>query len=195
VRAFVAHAHERRHGGIKGPLQLSHHAAELRPAAGRDGARAIREAGVALDRIVTGLRTDERADDGELVHHLRHAREEFADLDAIHIRADGLVRSGDLARCIWLQIKHVLMRRSADEIDQDDRLVRVADARLVLQRQQLRQRQAEGAQTADFDEVATRDAITEGAAFFGGSENLEHGRCGVGRRTSMELAPAFFRLL
>lgn len=77
-----------------------------------------------------GLRTDERADNGELVHHRRHAREEFADLDAIHVGADRLVGSGDLARRIRFEVNIYLMRRSTDEIDQDDGLVRVANARL-----------------------------------------------------------------
>jgi hypothetical protein len=59
-------------------------------------------AGVTLSRIVIRLRADERANDGEFVHHLCHAREQLTDLNAIHIRADGFVRPSNLARCIRL---------------------------------------------------------------------------------------------
>ena len=123
VRAGVAEADERRHRRIGRPLQLGDRRAELRPAAGRR--RLLRVVAVEdLDGVVVGLVADQRADDDELVHHPRQPRERLADLDAGDVGRDRPPRPGDLLRGVGLEVEHVLVRRPADQVDQDDRLVR-----------------------------------------------------------------------
>ena len=179
VGAFVAHADEGRDGGVVRALELADDAAKLGPAAGRGDAGGDVAggdvAGVALGGIVPGLRADEGADDGEFVHHLGHAREELADFDAGDVGADGLVRPGDLAGGIGLEVKHVLVRRAADEVDEDDGFVGAANAGLGLEREELGQGEAHRAEAANFEEIAPRDAVAERAGVGCWGEDFEHG--------------------
>ena len=86
-----------------------------------------------------------------------------------------LVRARDLARRIRLEVKHVLMRRTADQIDEDHRLLRIANARLRFHGQKIGQRKPERAQSPDLQEIAPRHAVTERTVTVGGGEDLEHG--------------------
>jgi hypothetical protein len=63
-----------------------------------------------LDGVVIRLIADQRADDGQPVHHARQARKRFADLHAIDIGGDGPPRTGDFLRRVRLEVEHVLMR-------------------------------------------------------------------------------------
>src|SRR5690606_20306761 len=62
----------------------------------------------------------ERADDRELVHHSREARQVLADLDPLDVRANGTELAADLERRVRLQVEDVLMRRTAREKAHDD---------------------------------------------------------------------------
>ena len=84
-------------------------------------------------------RADDRANGDELVHGLRHARQELTDLDALDVGLDRLELAADFRRRVHLQVVHVLVRGRAAHIDHDDGLVRPADPGLLLGRQQLGQ--------------------------------------------------------
>ena len=107
-------------------LQLRDDRAELRPAARRR--RLARMVAVEdLDGVVIGLVADERADDDELVHDPGQPRQRLADLDAGDVGRDRPPRAGDLLRRVGLEVEHVLVRRPADQVDQDDRLRATTD--------------------------------------------------------------------
>ena len=58
-------------------------------------------------------RADERADDGELVHHLRDVGHQFADLDAGDFGLDRLKLAAHVGRRVRLRIPDVDVARSA----------------------------------------------------------------------------------
>ena len=86
----------------------------------------------------------------------RQPRKRFANLDAVDVGRDRPPRPGDFLGGVGLEIEHVLMRRPADQVDQDDRFVRRAHARRFLGPQKLRQRKPSDAETANLEETATR---------------------------------------
>ncbi len=138
VGAGVAQTHERRHGAVDRPLQLGHRGAELRPAARRillSGFVAVED----LHGIMIVLIAHQRADNNKLVHDLRQLRKGFADLNARNASRDRLPRPGDFLWGIGLQIEHVLMRRAADQVNQDYGLVRGTYSRGRLCSEKMRQ--------------------------------------------------------
>ena len=92
-----------------------------------------------LDGVVVGLVADQRAHDDQLVHDPGQARKGLADLDAGDVGGDRPPRAGDFLGRVRLQIEHVLMRRPADQVDQDHRFLRRPHAGGRLGPQQLRQ--------------------------------------------------------
>ena len=100
----------------------------------------MRPTGHALHGVVIARGTDDRANRDQPIHHLSQSRKEFADLDPRHVGLDRPQRAADLRRCLHLHVKHVLVGRPARQKDHDDGLVRVADPRLLLGLQKLRQR-------------------------------------------------------
>ena len=104
----------------------------------------------------------------------------LADLDPRYVGLDRVELAADAGRGIRLQVKHVLVRRSANQVDEDDRLVRVSFSLGRFESQEISQREPD-AETADLEEVAAGKAITEVVVAAGWPENLQHGMvsCGI----------------
>ena len=102
----------------------------------------------------------QRADDGHFVHHLRQARQMFADVDTRDIGGNGLKGSANFLGRIDLQVVHVLMRRRADQVNHDHGLGALAP-RNTLGREQLIQRQPTQGQRTQFENISTGATITE----------------------------------
>jgi hypothetical protein len=90
---------------------------------------------------------DDRANDGQLVHHGRQPREHFADLNARHSRGDGSEFASDFARRLGFDVPHVLVRRPAAQENVDHRLgpARPRAGRLNLAAKNIRERQRQAA--------------------------------------------------
>ncbi len=152
VRAGVTEADERRHGRIDRSLNAGDGGAELRPAAGwRWFGRVV--AVVDLDGVVAALVADQGAHEHQFVHDPGQARQGLADLDSRDIGRGRLPRAGDFLGGVRLEVEHVLMRRAADQVDQDHRFLGRADARVGLGSKQLRQGQPAQAKGADLEET------------------------------------------
>ena len=152
--------HKRRHRPIHRPEHLRSHRADARPSALR--LVADRATGVADERIMIAARRAVDAPQHDaLVHDPRHPRHMLADLQARDVRVDRPKLAADLRRRVHLHVVHVLMRRRTAHVDHDHRLVRRADARLLLGLEQLWQRQAAQGEAADAKHVAAADAIAE----------------------------------
>ena len=160
VRAGVTQADERRDARIDRALQLGDRGAELRPAAGRRRLPGV-VAVVDLDRVVVGLVADQRADDDELVHDPGEPGKGLANLDAGDVGRDRLPRAGDFLGGVGLEIEHVLVRRAADQVDQDDRLVRRADPGGRLSPQEAGEGEAAKPQGPDPEEAAAGQAVRD----------------------------------
>ena len=88
-------ADRRRYGRVDGPLELRENRAER----GMSVLLAARTAGITAQAHVGIMLVGaavERANDGELVHHLRKPRHVFADLDAGHVGRNRPERAADL---------------------------------------------------------------------------------------------------
>ena len=72
-----------------------------------------------LDRIVIGLVADEGTNDREFVSHPCQKRKRFADFKTGDVGRDGTPWPCDFARSLGLQVKHVLMRWTADQVNHD----------------------------------------------------------------------------
>ena len=94
-------------------------------------------------------RAEHCADRHKLVHDLGTLGHVLGDFDAGDICADRLIRPSDLTGRVHFEVEHVLMRRRADQVNHDDRLVRLAEARQRLRLQQLRKRQPAHTQCPD----------------------------------------------
>ena len=99
--------------------------------------------GVIIHTIGDGSNRD------QLIHHRGHARQVLADLDARNVRFDGFKFAADFRRCIQFDIEHVLVRGASRQINHDDRLLGLANARLGFRLEQLRQRKPAQSQGAD----------------------------------------------
>ena len=112
--------------------------------------------GVAAQADVRGMlvpRAHQRADDRELIHHLREPRHQLADLYSGHVGRDRLEFPANLGRRIRLEIEHVLVRWPSRQVDHDDRLMGRADPRLGFGRQDVGQPEPAQGQTADLEEL------------------------------------------
>ena len=105
--------------------------------------------------------TDHGANDRVFIGQDGKARKVLANLDARHVRGYGPKFAAHFARGIGLQIKHVLVRRSARQENHDDRLVRAADAGLRFGLEKLWQGQAAETECADFEKISARDTVAE----------------------------------
>ena len=121
-------------------------------------------------RVITG------ADQRELVRNLRVQRENLGDLDVGIIGPDRFERPADLARRVGFHVPGVQLARRAQIEDQNHRfpVIPLGDCALGLKRGEVGEREAEGAQHADLQEVASRDAVTGGNGAFAG--DFEHNR-------------------
>ena len=117
----------------------------------------------------------QRADDGELVHHLGKTRQVLANLDPGHVGRDRVEFAPDPGGSLGLEIEHVLVRRAADQVDEDHRFGRGPFALGGLGGQQAGQAQP-GSQATDLEEVAARQSVTERVGAAGWSEDLQHGK-------------------
>ncbi len=114
-------ARKSRHCSICLSLKLRDDRPKRRPSARRLPFRtASRQA---LKGVVRGLAVRHRADDGELVHHLRQLRQMLANLETIDVGVDRLELATNLTRRVHLQIDHVLMRWTPWQEDHDHCLV------------------------------------------------------------------------
>ena len=154
-------------------LHLRHPGAHRRPEVGR--ARVLVPAGHALVGVVAAVVADHRADEGELVGHLRDAREMLADADAGDVGVDGLELAADVGRGVRFEVPHVDVGRPAGQVDVDDRLVRRADAGLGLGGEEVGQRQgAADERAADGEEIAAAEAVAEAALPVRPAEDRQH---------------------
>ena len=124
-------ADERRHTCLGTAVKLAECRTHARPTAGGLVALGI-ATGLALPRIVTAIRANDRADDRKLVHHLRHAREQLADANARHVGGNFIQLTANFLRRVRLKIPHVLMRRAAGQEDVDHRFMVAVNALLAL---------------------------------------------------------------
>ena len=158
-------ANERRHRRVHTAFELGNDGPHRRPATRRLTFRAA--AGEALEGIMAAVAVGQRADERAFVHHFRETRQVLADLDAGDVGGDGFELATDLARRVGLHVEHVLVRRAAWQEDHDRRLVRLARFLRRLSAQHIIQRQPTHGESADIEEVSTRDAVAETAAGFG----------------------------
>ena len=108
----------------------------------------------------------QRADDGELVRHLRLLGEQLGDVEPGHPRADRLPDAGVLLRGVRLHVIKVHVPRPAVEPDQNDRRVLAAVlARLLLGPQDFRQRHARHAGNAELEKAPPAHAVAVFARF------------------------------
>ena len=88
----------------------------------------------------------------------------LTDLNARHVGADGGKLSPDFRGGVHLQVKHVLMGRSAWQVDQNECLLGFACSLGGFGTQQLGQGEAAQAETTEAQEGAPRQAVAEGTS-------------------------------
>ena len=108
--------------------------------------------------------TDERPNDGELIHHAGEIRKVLADLHAGNVRVDRLEFAPNVIGRFSLDVVHVLVAGTAGQIDHDDRLLASANALLGLGLQKLRQSKLAQTETerSNLKKVPPRHPITKG---------------------------------
>ena len=163
MTAFRGEADEGRARFIDAPLKFRDRRSDARPTAGRHVA-AAGAAGETHHRIVRPLGSDDRADEGEFVRHLRHARQLLADLNAGDVRFDGTELAAVFGGCVGLHVPHVLVRRTARQEDHDDRLVIDPLGRFStnrLRREDLGQTRATEGEATDLEKGTSRESVAE----------------------------------
>ena len=101
----------------------------------------------------------DRPNQRELVHHPRGERKMLTDLNARDVGVDGRELATNFQGSIRLEIHHVLVRRTACQVDHNDRLTGVANSSLCLGTQDVGHREpayAEGADLQAFHSIVTR---------------------------------------
>ena len=161
VLHFRLEPDERRHRARGLAEQPGDDRAERRPAAGR--LVALRTAGQTMEIGVVVHGVGEGTNEGEFVRPLRQSRQVFANLNAGNRCRNRLELAADFQRRIHFEVEHVLVRRAAGQVNHDDRLVRIADAGFGFGLEKLRQGKPAEAERADFQKVATGNAVTETA--------------------------------
>ena len=136
-----------------------------------------------LDGVVIGLISDERADHGKFIGHLRQPRKCFANLESGHVRRDRPPRAGNFFWRQGLQVEHVLVGRPTDQVDHDHRLDRTTGPGRGLPPQELGQRQAADAQRPDLEEIPPRQPIAERRSRKWSTLQRQHARGSECRRT------------
>ena len=113
---------------------------------------------------------------GRLIHRLRHLREQFADLQAGHIRRNRFVLPANIFGRVGLGIEAVVMRQPATEINKHNRLGpgfrRALLPGRLLRTQHRGQRQAERGQSADAQKVPAFGAAALTVRFI--PNNIKH---------------------
>ena len=114
-----------------------------------------------------GLVTNQRSNNGELVAHGCQLWKRFTDFHAGDIGRDRFPRTSELFGGFRLQVKHVLMRRSAHQVNHDDRFGILLFAGGFFGSQQGWQRPTSGrahcGQRSNIQQAASRKSITEAA--------------------------------
>ena len=120
----------------------------------------------------------ERADQREFIADGREFRHEMADLHPRHVGGNRMEFAANLRRRIGLEIEGVDMRRTALQIDIDDRVIvhRAGRGRRFGPQQigqsQISQAETADAQGADPEKISPRDAIAKGLTL---AEQSQHG--------------------
>ena len=130
-----------RHTGGRLAVHAGEHRAHARPSS-RGLIAKIPAAGLALPGIVAAVGSDHRTDDGKLVHHLRHQRELIANTNSWDICRNLIELAAHLLGRVWLEIPHVLVRRTARKKNVDDGFVAATGSLLGLSAEELREGQA-----------------------------------------------------
>ena len=141
VTGVRCQANKRRHAGGRLAVHSGEHRAHARPSSRRLVAK-ISAAGLALPCIVAAVGSDHRTDDGKLVHHLRHQRELIANTNSWDICRNLIELAAHLLGRVWLEIPHVLVRRTARKENVDDGFVAATGSLLGLSAEELREGQA-----------------------------------------------------
>src|SRR5882672_2677893 len=162
VRRAGREADGGRHRRIRRAFDLREDGADIGPAALGLDALPMVAAREALGRVVVAVGADHGPDDRELVHDLRHAREELADLDAGDVGPDGPQLAADFGGRVRLQVPHVLVGRTARQEDHDDGFVRgTLRAGLFLGAEDLGKGEPAQGESADAQEGAPGDSVAE----------------------------------
>ena len=90
-----------------------------------------------------------RADDGQLIHHLGLVRHCFAELNSDNIGVDRTKWSAVLGWCLWFGIVCFELSWAAGQLDEDDRGLALLHAGLRAVRQDVSQRQRAKSEKAD----------------------------------------------
>jgi hypothetical protein len=77
----------------------------------------------ALESRMLSLGTDQRPNDGQLIHPLSQQRHVFANFNSINVGMDRRKLTAILNGSQWLQVDHILMRRTTGEKNHDHRFV------------------------------------------------------------------------
>ena len=167
---------KRRHGFVERTFQTRNCRSDRGPTAGWRILRGA--AGIANVRVVRAAgRTVNRTQRHDLVGDCRQPGQVLTDLYARHVGFDRLKLAANFSRGFHLQVVHVLVRRRAAHVDHDDRLVRSAQARLRLGRQQLRQGQSAHRQRTDLQKLPPRHTVAQSILSSG---NGQHGGFSAG---------------
>jgi hypothetical protein len=152
--------HMRRHVALR-TLEVSQDRADVRVF--EAGLEELARLHHLVARIVDGhARVVDGPQQRELVGVLRHAREDFADLDTGHVGRDRFVRTADLGRRVRFGVPGIdLARRPHQEQHDDVDVVVLVDGAVGLQLEQVRQRQAEEPQRPRMQEISPRQPVTE----------------------------------
>jgi hypothetical protein len=118
-------------------------------------------ASVTLESIMISRRTDDRADNGELVHHRGEFGKLLTDFNAGDICPNRLKLAADFRWRIGLQIEHILVRRTTGQKDHDHRFLQTSLALRSFRSEQLGQRHSAHEQAAKAQKTAAVDSITE----------------------------------
>src|SRR5207302_11054121 len=152
---------EWRHTPIGRALQLRHRGAQLWPAAAWVWLPGMVPV-IDLDCVVVGLVADQRADHHELVHDSGEPGQGLADLRPDDVGCGRLPWTGDFFWSAGLQIKHVLVRRTTNQIDEDNRLVGRPDPCDRLSPQKAGEGEAAKPEGSDPEETPAGQAMRDG---------------------------------
>ncbi len=150
------------------PLHLRHHGPNLRPSPG--WLVVVAPPRHALEGGVLAGRADQRVHEDELVGHGRQPRKMLADTDSRHLGRNRRKLPAHTGRSIHLDIIHVLVRRTARQVDHDDGLVGASRFGHAFRPQELREAQPAQAKRANLDEVPPRHLVAVAAVFL--TENV-----------------------
>src|SRR5262245_33550591 len=113
------------------------------------------------------------ADRRQFVHDSCQPRQMLADLNAGYIGRDWLKVAADFGWRVGFEIKHVLMRRCATQVNHDDRLFRLSNSLLCFSPQNVRKGQPSNPQCANGQDLTAGQTVAEALLR---SKNRQHVR-------------------